>query len=198
MTDLDDRLERLSSRLFPADTPVAELAVDGYRPDSASVWQPRPAAVLVPLMRAPEPSLLLTVRSGGTLTHAGQVAFPGGGRYGDEPFPIDTALREAEEETGIAAESVRILGLMRQFDTISAYRVVPVVGLLDELPSFNPCPREVRAVFTVPLARVLDPASYCRHRVMHRERHYEVWSMRSERWTVWGATAAILAHLAEL
>lgn len=197
MIDLDDRLDRLSSLLFPADTPVDELAVDGYRSDSKS-WRPRPAAVLVPLVRAPEPGLILTVRSGGMASHAGQVAFPGGGRHGEEPFPVTTALREAREETGIEATSVRVIGLMRQFDTISAYRVVPVVGLLENAPSFKPCPREVRAVFSVPLARVFDPASYCRHRVAHRGRGYELWSMRSERWTIWGATAAILAHLAEL
>lgn len=197
MTELDDRLERLSSVLYPLDTPVDELHVDGYRP-VAKVWRPRAAAVLVPLVRAPEPALVLTVRSGHMASHAGQVALPGGGRHGDEQFPVTTALREASEETGIAAESVRVLGLMRQFDTISAYRVVPVVGLLEHAPVFRPCPREVRSVFTVPLRRVLDPASYCRHRVAHRQRDYEVWSMRSERWLIWGATAAILAHLAEL
>jgi 8-oxo-dGTP pyrophosphatase MutT (NUDIX family) len=198
MTDPGDRLDRLSSRLFSPDTPLDQLAVDGYQPPGGVVWRPRPAAVLVALIRSPEPALVLTVRSGQMASHAGQVAFPGGGREGNEPFPVTTALREAREETGIAADSVRVLGLMRQFDTITAYRVVPVVGVLESAPLFRPCPREVRTVFTVPLDRALNRDSYCRHQVRHRRREYEVWSMRSECWAVWGATAAILASLADM
>ncbi|MEE4637510.1 MAG: CoA pyrophosphatase [Wenzhouxiangella sp.] len=198
MSDPDDRLDRLSSGLFSPDTPLDQLAVDGYRPPGEVVWRPRPAAVLVALIRSPEPSLVLTVRSDFLASHAGQVAFPGGSREGDEPFPVTTALREANEETGIEPVSVRVLGLMRQFDTITAYRVVPVVGVLETAPRFKPCPQEVRTVFTVPLDRALDPASYCRHQVRHRQREYEVWSMRSECWSVWGATAAVLAGLADL
>lgn len=197
MTDLDDRLQRLSCALFPSDATIEDLAVDGYRPPQGP-WRPRPAAVLVPIVLGPEPCLILTVRSGAMHSHAGQVALPGGGRHADELFPVATALREAEEETGIAAASVRVRGLLRRFDTISAYRVIPVVGTLETMPEIRCCPTEVRAVFQVPLARVLDPASYRRHRVRHRHREYEVWSMLSERWPVWGATAAILAHLADL
>ncbi|MFP4208968.1 MAG: CoA pyrophosphatase [Wenzhouxiangella sp.] len=198
MTDLDGRLARLPSVLYPLDTPVDDLALDGYRPAAEVPWRPRPAAVLVALIQRPEPALVLTVRSGGMTSHAGQVALPGGRREGEEPFPVFTALRETAEETGIATDRVRTLGLMRRFDTISAYRVVPVVGLIDQAPRFRPCPNEVSTVFTVPLTRVLDPASYCCHRVRHRGREYPLWSMRSECWPIWGATAAILAHLAAL
>lgn len=197
MTALDDRLQRLSSSLFPPDTNIEDLAVDGYRP-AQGPWRPRPAAVLVPIVLGPRPSLILTVRSGAMNRHAGQVALPGGGRNEEERFPVATALRETEEETGIPAAAVRVRGILRRFDTISAYRVIPVVGTLDMVPEIRLCPEEVRAVFQVPLERVLDPASYRRHRVRHRHREYEVWSMLSEHWPIWGATAAILAHLAEL
>lgn len=196
-TEPDARLERLASALHAVDTPVEDLAVDGYRP-AGDAWRPRPAAVLVAIVLKPEPAVILTVRSDLMNSHAGQVALPGGGRCGTEVFPLGTALRESSEEIGIAPGDVRILGMTRCFDTITAYRVVPVVGVIDIAPVLTACPREVRTIFRVPLGRVLDPSSYCRHDVRHRARHYELWSMRSECWPVWGATAAILAHLADL
>lgn len=195
MSSWDDRLSRLSSVLFSPSTPVDQLPVGGYRPDEAD-WRPRLAGVLLPLVLVPEPCLVLTVRSEAMSSHAGQVALPGGGREADEPFPVQTALRETQEETGIDPGSVEILGLMQQFDTISAYRIVPVVGVVRQPQIFRPCPREVRQVFTVPLERVLDVASYCRHRVRRHRRNDEVWSMRTDCWPIWGATAAILADLA--
>lgn len=196
-SELEDRLSRLSSALYPPHYPLEDLLVDGYRPE-AGAWRPRAAAVLVPIVLKPTPAVLLTVRSDALKSHAGQVALPGGGRSGNECFPLDTALREAEEEIGIDPVCVKILGLARCFDTISAYRVVPVVGLIDSAPQLQACPREVRCIFSAPLERVLDVASYRRHQVRHHHRDYEVWSMLSEQWPIWGATAAILAHLAGL
>lgn len=198
-TESDDRLGGLSSVLFPPDTPVDDLPVSGYRPyDQASEWRPRQAAVLLPFVRSPEPELVLTVRSDAVATHAGQVALPGGGHEGSEAFPVQTALRETFEETGIDAGSVEVVGLMQRFDTISNYRIVPVVGVIDQRPVFKACPREVRTIFTVPLERVFNPASYCQHEVRREGQTFEVWSMRTDCWPIWGATAAILAHLAQL
>ncbi len=198
MIELDDRLNSLSSVLFPPRTSAESLPVDGYVPPEGCRWQPRQAAVLVPILSGPEPSVLLTVRSDAMASHAGQVALPGGGRHQHESFPVATALREAAEETGLDANAVQVLGLLKRFDTISAYRVVPVVGVLARPGRLTPCPKEVRAVFEVPLQQVLDPAFYRQHRVRYRERDYQVWSMKSERWPIWGATASILGHLAEL
>ena len=154
--------------------------------------------MLVPIVLAPTPALILTVRSGAMASHPGQVALPGGGINTGDAFPIGTALREAQEETGIDPASVEVLGLMRRFDTISGYRIVPVVGVLPALPELEACPREVLSIFSVPLERALNPSSYCRHQIRHKQRDYPVWSMQSETWPIWGATAAILAHLADL
>ena len=198
-TELDGRLAGLSSILFPPDTPADQLHVSGYRPyDLASNCQPRQAAVLLGLILRPEPELVLTVRSGEVSTHAGQVALPGGGREGREAFPVQTALRETLEETGIEPASVEVIGLMQCFDTITEYRIVPVVGIIEHRPTFRPCAREVRTVFTVPMARVLDPKSYCQHEVRRDGQTFEVWSMRTDCWPIWGATAAILAHFSAL
>lgn len=190
-------MEGLASGLFDAGQPWSSLPVDGYKPPDAA-WQPRQAAVLIPIVLEPEPALLLTVRSHALKSHAGQVAFPGGGRDGCEDFPVRTALREAHEEVGIEPAQVQILGLLPCFDTISVYRIVPVVGLVQGAPRFVPCPREVRSVFRLPLDQALDLSAYRQHAIRHRQRSYKVWSMRSARWPVWGTTAAMLQHLAQL
>ncbi|MGY6554267.1 MAG: CoA pyrophosphatase [Wenzhouxiangella sp.] len=195
--DLTARLDRLASRLFDPGKPWSDLPIDGYKPPTAS-WQPRQAAVLIPIVLEPEPALLLTVRSHALKSHAGQVAFPGGGRDGQENFPLQTALREAHEEVGIEPDQVRVLGMLQCFDTISVYRIVPVVGVVQGALSFVPCPREVRRVFRLPLEQALDLSAYRQHAIRHRQRRYAVWSMRSARWPVWGATAAMLQHLAQI
>lgn len=191
-------VSRLSRSLFPVATSPDDLPLDGFHPGAGVPWRPRRSSVLVPIVLAPQPALILTVRSGSMSSHPGQVALPGGGVSAGDAFPVGTALREANEETGIDPASVDVLGLMRRFDTISGYRIVPVVGVLPAMPALAACPREVLSIFSVPLARALDPASYRCHRIRHKRRDYPVWSMQSERWPVWGATAAILAHLADL
>ena len=197
MTDAENGLQRLFSALFPPHTPLESLPVAGFKP-AASVWRPRLAAVLVPIVLEPEPGLILTVRSHALKSHAGQVAFPGGGRDDHEAFPVGTALREAEEEVGIEPGAVEVIGLTGCFDTISAYRIVPVVGVVRGALQLRPCPREVLKVFRLPVADALDSQAYRQHQVRHRRREYEVLSMRSARWPVWGATASILAHLSQL
>lgn len=191
-----DWLARLSASLYPLDTPLASLTVGGFQPGDA-VWRPRPAAVLIAVISDPQPSIVLTVRGPDMAKHAGQVSLPGGGRAGEERFPVVTALRETAEEVGIAAERVQLIGLLDHFDTISAYRVTPVVGWVDRPVCLQPCPREVREIFTVPLSQVLELDNYRRHIIRRNEHHYDFWSMKvAAHWPVWGATAAILRELA--
>jgi 8-oxo-dGTP pyrophosphatase MutT (NUDIX family) len=196
MTEPVDWLARLTTSLHPLDTTLDELPVSGFRPAKGR-WQPQLAAVLVAVVQDPEPSVVLTVRSRDMAKHAGQVALPGGGRCGDEHFPVGTALRETAEEIGLEPDQVQLLGLLDHFDTISAYRVTPVVGWVDMPLAFSPCPREVCEIFTVPLSQVMDLDSYRRH-IIDRDGHrYDFWSMKTAaRWPVWGATAAILRELA--
>lgn len=140
----------------------------------------------------------MTVRSRDLTKHAGQVALPGGRREGNEPFPLATAMREAEEEIGIDQDQVRILGLLDQVDTISNFRITPVVGVADGHTELLACPNEVREIFTVPLAWVLDTQRYRRHQVRRGGLTFDLWSMAGGRWPIWGATATILQHLARL
>ncbi|RFF30089.1 CoA pyrophosphatase [Wenzhouxiangella sediminis] len=181
----------LSARLHSPDTPEHELPIGGFRPVHGS-WNPRRAAVLIPIVFQPEPAIVLTVRSRRMSLHAGQVALPGGRREADEPFPLTTALRETSEEIGIDAGRVAVHGLLDRFDTITGYRIVPVVASIEGRPELRPCPREVEEIFTLPLDAVLDPASYRKHHVTRGGHGHELYTMPHPRWMIWGATAAIL------
>jgi len=187
MQALPDRAARLHS----PDTPHDRLPLGGFRPVHDR-WNPRPAAVLIPIIYQPDPAVVLTVRSRRMTLHAGQVALPGGRREADEPFPLHTALRETSEEIGIQPDRVSIHGLLDRFDTITGYRIVPVVASILGAPTLRPCPNEVETIFTLPMATVLDPASYRHHRVTRAGHSYDLISMAHPRWMIWGATAAIL------
>ncbi len=193
--DDESALSRLAQQLFPIETPADTLPIRGYRPPGGG-WQPRAAAVLVPILEHPEPSVVLTVRGRALPSHAGQVALPGGGRLQGESFPLATALREAAEEISLDPTQVEPMGLMSRFDTISAWRIIPVVARVRVPVSLVPRRGEVQTLFRLPLADVLDQSSYRRHWIRRDGQQYEVWSMRSSLWPIWGATAAILHELA--
>ncbi len=186
-------LARLTDGLHSLDTPPSSLPVFGYQPGGDD-WQPRPAAVLVPIIAGHEPGILLTVRSQELPHHAGQVAFPGGGRSFPGESPVQTALREAREEVGLDGGRIQVIGLLDRFDTISAFRVVPVVALVQPPKEYRLDPSEVSEIFTVPFARIMDADSYQEHQVEFQGRSHSVLSLRECHPLVWGATAAIL-HL---
>jgi 8-oxo-dGTP pyrophosphatase MutT (NUDIX family) len=188
--------ERLAARLHSPDTPHEALPIGGFQPVHDR-WNPRPAAVLIPVLFDPEPAVVLTLRSPRMSMHAGQVALPGGRREHDEPFPLTTAVRETREEIGVDDERMQIHGLLDRFDTITGYRIVPVVGSISGSPELVPCPREVEAIFTVPLSRVLDPASYRHHRVTRGGHSHDLVTLPHPDHMIWGATAAILHHFCE-
>ena len=121
-------------RLHPEPPRVSRRGDDDLNPLApliAKGIKARPAAVLVPLvMREDELTVLLTQRTDHLSSHAGQVAFPGGRIDPGDDGPIAAALRETEEETGIARSYVEPLGFLDTYLTGTSYRVVPVVGLL--------------------------------------------------------------------
>lgn len=116
------------------------------------------AAVLVPLVRQDEEwRLLFTRRTEAVESHKGQVSFPGGACDDGETTPEETALREAEEEIGIKAEDVRVLGRLANLITITYYRVTPVVGVIKWPAVFRVGEHEVARVFTIPLGWLANP-----------------------------------------
>jgi len=158
----------------------------------------RPAGVLVPLEWTDEGwRVLLTVRTAHLSTHAGQVSLPGGRQEAGDRGPVDTALRETEEETGIAADFVEVAGILDRYPTVTGFVMTPVVGFLQPGFSLRRQPEEVEELFWMPLERAVDPAWYENRSLVFRgrRRHYHAQEFQGH--VVWGATAAILLGLGE-
>jgi len=154
------------------------------------------ASVLVPIVAHPQGLMVLfTQRTTQLKAHSGQVSFPGGRAEPGDASPEFTALRESQEEIGLAPERVEILARLPDYHTRTGYRVTPIVGLLTPPLALTPDPREVAEVFEVPLAFLLDPRN---HRRQSREfkggtvGFYEI--PYGERY-IWGATAGMLVNL---
>ena len=158
---------------------------------------PVPAAVLVPVILGELPSILLTKRNAHLSRHGGQVSFPGGRIDPVDAGPEAAALREAAEEIALDPARVEVLGRLADYVTGTGYRITPVLGLLPAGLVFQPEPREVEAVFELPISVLLDPEApqRAKHNVRGRWREYWVWPHPDH--YIWGATAAILVHLAQ-
>lgn len=173
--------------------------LDGWRaelPPGHVFEETCPAAVLIALVwRAEGPTVLLTRRSDDLPTHPGQISFPGGKQETQDRGPIDTALREAEEEIGLAPAAVTVLGCLPRFVTITGFAVTPVVGLIEPPFSVEASPREVADIFEVPLAQVLRGADYRRHAYERDGVRGHYLSISHGEYFIWGATAAMLRLL---
>ena len=157
---------------------------------------PVAAAVLVPLVNRPEGlSLLLTQRSADLPDHPGQISFPGGRAEAGDRDLAATALRETTEEVGLPSERVQVLGELAQYETVTGYRVTPVVGWLEPPFDVHPDPLEVAEVFEVPLAFVLEPDNQLRHFRMLGTLRRDYWAIPYGDRYIWGATAAMLMIL---
>jgi 8-oxo-dGTP pyrophosphatase MutT (NUDIX family) len=158
-----------------------------------------PAAVLLGLVpRSDGPTVLLTQRTAHLKDHAGQISLPGGRIEDEDEGPAAAALREALEEIGLAPDKVELLGGLRHYDTITGFRIHPVVGWIEPPVEFAPDPFEVAEVFEVPLGFALDPANHRRDSYVRngQQRHFYVVPYQDR--YIWGATAGILVNLARL
>jgi 8-oxo-dGTP pyrophosphatase MutT (NUDIX family) len=164
---------------------------------------PAQAAVLVPIvMRGPQacsPTVLLTHRAAHMKTHSGQIAFPGGRLDEGDADAVAAALRESQEEVGLASSHVEVLGQLPLYLTGTGFKVTPVVALIDPAMRLTANPHEVAQVFEVPLAHVMNPANHCRHAVEWSGVRREWFSMPYEdadqKRFIWGVTAGILRNL---
>lgn len=155
-----------------------------------------PAAVLVPLIGRPEGvTVMLTQRTAHLNDHAGQISFPGGRVDPGDMDRMHTALREAEEETGLHRDAVTILGALPEYDIPTGFRVTPVVGWIDPPVVFAPDPFEVAEVFEVPLSHFLEPENHQRHSDERNGRRRHYYSMPYHGRHIWGATAGMLHML---
>ena len=157
------------------------------------------AAVLVPLVdRAEGLTVLLTQRGGHLNDHAGQISFPGGRVELDDRDRSHTALREAQEEIGMAPERVLLLGVLPEYEMHSGFRITPVVGWIEPPFELALDPFEVADVFEVPLAFVLDPQHYQRRSYIRDGEQRRYVAMPYQGRYIWGATAGMLFFLGQL
>jgi 8-oxo-dGTP pyrophosphatase MutT (NUDIX family) len=166
---------------------------------------PTQASVLVPLvLRDDELTVLLTQRTDHLSDHPGQISFPGGRAEPEDADATATALREAQEEIGLGAAHVEVLGSLPIYTTGTGFIVTPVVAFVQPGFEVKADPFEVAEVFEVPLAFLMNPAHHRRHAVEFEGVRREFLSMpwqgvdgegRPRRYFVWGATAAMLRNL---
>jgi len=127
-----------------------------------------PAAVLLAIvLREREPTVLVTRRHEG-ISFPGHWVFPGGRADAEDATPLDTAVREAEEEIGLDPERVEVLGRLGDYVSHSGFRIAPAIALVRPPFELTPHPGEVDAIAEIALSRVLDSASYFLYRFPER------------------------------
>ncbi|MGJ4900895.1 CoA pyrophosphatase [Bradyrhizobium sp. HKCCYLS2058] len=157
----------------------------------------RPAAVLIPVVDHPEPTVLLTQRSPNLSSHAGQIAFPGGKIDVTDASPLDAALREAEEEVGLDRSFVDPIGYLDVYGTAFGFRILPTVARVRPGFTLKINAGEVDDAFEVPLAFLMDPANHQLHSKEFRGMERSYYAMPFAERYIWGATAGILRVLYE-
>ena len=157
----------------------------------------RQAAVLLPVVCRPEPTLLLTRRADTLRKHAGQVAFPGGSADPDDASLIATALREAHEEVGIPPASVRVLGMLGPVESSTGFQVTPVVGLIPPETPLVPNTEEVADIFEMPLQEALRLSRYTPLEIERRGIRHCIYLSWYQHQFVWGMTAGIIRELSQ-
>jgi 8-oxo-dGTP pyrophosphatase MutT (NUDIX family) len=202
-----DFFDRVRRRLS-LDVPVAlgdpsapavrgDLDLDPESWTKAGVTAAKPAAVLIPVVDRVAPTVILTQRTADLASHAGQIAFPGGKIDAGDETPAGAALREAEEEIGLAPALVEPLGYLDLYLTFSGFRILPTVARIAPDFALTLNRFEVVEAFEVPLDYLMTPEN---HRRKSRDwngisRHYYEIPYRNR--YIWGVTAGILRNLYE-
>lgn len=202
MIDWNDIEQRLRSRLTPVDAIDAlmarsdrDLNPDWHDPVKGEY---RHAAVLAPIVKRAEGwTMLLTQRAADLPSHAGQVAFPGGRVDPGDLTAVDTALREAEEEIGLARRFVEPLGAIEPYETGTGFRIAPIVGFV--APGFEQKmdTREVADIFETPFDFLMNPANHQRRESEWRGQMRAYYAMPYQGRFIWGATAGMIRALYE-
>jgi 8-oxo-dGTP pyrophosphatase MutT (NUDIX family) len=153
--------------------------------------------VLIPVVDHPEPTVLLTLRTSGLSTHAGQIAFPGGRIDPSDVSPLAAALREAEEEIGLEQSVIEPLGYLRPYLSGTGFRIVPTVARIAPGFALRINPKEVEDTFEVPLAFLMGPENHQQHSREWRGMMRTYYAMPFGERYIWGVTAGILRNLYE-
>ena len=207
VNDPGDFFDRARGRLS-LDVPAAltDLSAPAVRGDldldpqawkTAGVAAVRPAAVLVAVVDREVPVVILTQRTADLASHAGQIAFPGGKIEPGDTSPAGAALREAEEEIGLAQNLIEPIGYLDLYLTFSGFRILPTLARIAPGYALTLNRSEVAQAFEVPLEFVLRGDNYQRR---SRDwngitRHY--YAIPYQDHYIWGVTAGILRNMFE-
>lgn len=189
--------EGLRQRFALAPAWLPEVS-DEYLLSSVSTF--KPASVLIPLViREQGLSVLLTQRAAHLQNHAGQISFPGGRYEESDNSPIETALRETQEEIGLDRRHVDVIGVLPKYHTATGYEITPVVSLLQPPFDLMADPLEVASIFEVPLSFLMDGQNHQRRALVLNESDTRIfYSMPYQQHFIWGATAGMLRNLFHL
>jgi 8-oxo-dGTP pyrophosphatase MutT (NUDIX family) len=174
-----------------------DLDLDPAVWEKAGVQATRAAAVLVPVVDHPEPSVLLTMRTSDLPNHAGQIAFPGGKIDPHDASPLAAAVREAEEEIGLDAALIDPIGYLDLYLTFSGFRILPVLARVIPSYQLRVNASEVADAFEVPLAFLMSPENHKRGSRDWKGLRREYYEMPFGERYIWGVTAGILRNLYE-
>jgi 8-oxo-dGTP pyrophosphatase MutT (NUDIX family) len=161
----------------------------------AAVRPIKPAAVLIPVIDRDEPMVLLTQRTAHLPQHAGQIAFPGGKIDATDASPLAAALREADEEVGLAATAVEPIGYLDVYMTTLGYRIVPVVARVQPPFTLTLNPGEVEDAFEVPLSFMMEVANHQTHSREWQGMMRTYYAIPFGERYIWGVTAGIFRNL---
>ena len=165
-------------------------------------WEATPAAVLIPLfLDQGDWNLLFTRRTDSVDVHRGQVAFPGGRIEPGDRSAAEAALRESEEEIGLRAADVRVLGQLNPLLTVTQFAVTPVIGVIPWPYPLRPNHKEVAKCFGVPLSWLAQSANLKVHsrQPLVPGITVQVYSFKPyEGEVIWGVTARITKSLLDL
>lgn len=172
------------------------LAAGAREPSPSRLRDETEAAVLVPLyVRDEELHAVFTKRREDLRRHPGEISFPGGRRDHPDEELASTALREAEEEIGLSADEVDLLGTLAPVSTfVTGYRIFSHVGLIEPI-AWKPSPNEVELVLELPLHALI--AGYAKRPITRRGFTFEADTYVVGDHLIWGATARILGDLLE-
>jgi 8-oxo-dGTP pyrophosphatase MutT (NUDIX family) len=171
-----------------------DLDLDPAMWERAGVKATRPAAVLIPVVDRPEPSVLLTLRTE-LPSHPKQIAFPGGKIDPHDATPAAAALREAQEEIGLDPALISPIGYLDLYLTFSGFRILPTVARVAPDYSLTLCEAEVAEAFEVPLAFLMDEANHALHTRDWKSIERKYYAMPYGERYIWGVTAGILRNM---
>ena len=158
----------------------------------------RDAAVLIPVVdHGDEASVILTKRTEKLRSHSGQIAFPGGRVDATDPTPEFTALRETEEEIGLSADFIEVVGRMPDYVSGSGFRIAPVLAVVKPGFLLTINEDEVDDAFEVPLSFLMNPANHNRESRIWQNRERFFYTMPFGERYIWGVTAGIIRTVYE-